>query len=638
MSEPRKPKEDELNDATAPLPVGPAGRRVIDRAAVASGEAPTGAIDDQTVAQPVRPTSVLETTGSLSADPSGAPPIDPQRAAVTSADSGATVTADPAGADPAVTANPVVADSDSPFRGGALLHGRYKMLRQLGKGGMGSVHLVEDVLLRRRVALKTLFTEGSASREELERFRKEAAIAHTVHHPNVSRIYDIGEARGVHYISMEHLDGETLMDRIRRGPPLTSAEVRRLAIPLCRGLRAAHRAGIIHRDLKPANIMLLADERQVAVMDFGIARTLSDAGDRLEDFDLTQQPTTPWDVTSAGRGTPAYMAPEQWDGASGDERTDVYALGVILYVSLTAQAPFRARSADALAELHRNAPVPDPRAVAKDTDADLADLICRCLAKAPDERPQTMDEVLDRLQWRSRRRQYALSLAGTAALTALVLVLAGLGTWQFTASAVTREVRPALARLATLVARDLAIEDLDAVHDEDDIGTPAFERTYATLLAYKRANPEIRFAYTMRRTAARGLFQFVVDEDWKEEDKDGDGVIGPDEESVPPGEPYDGRDLPAMSAVFDTGMPAVDESFNVDLWGITISGYAPVMRDGKASDVFVGVDAGNEQLETLKRRLFFVLSAIWLLAVAFAAVWSHPALRGRRQKRLAGVL
>ena len=518
---------------------------------------------------------------------------------------------------------------------GKPLSGRYVMVQKLGEGGMGTVYLAEDLLLRRRVAVKTLFDEDAFEVDDIERFRKEVSLAHAISHPNVARTYDFGAAGGVHYITMEHLKGETLMSRIRRGPVLTSKEVRDMAVPLCRGLMSAHRAGVIHRDLKPANIMLVPDERKVVVMDFGIARSIADA--RGDDLTRTRRPEegraassyTPWDVTSAGLGTPAYMAPEQWDQLSGDTRTDIYALGVILYVCLTGQAPYAADSPTALGDQHRQAQVPDVSSLAKDVDADLASLIRDCLAKDPAKRPQSMEEVLDRLERGQRRKTYALQMAGAVLGSVTVLFLLGFTVFSLSERALLREMKPAMRWLAELVARDIAPDDLDQVRTLADTKKPEFARVQNLMQRYRRENPQLRYFYTMRPGVSPGLYHYVVDE-MDTLDRNGNGRIEPNEQAAVPNSFYDGRHLPAMTAVVKTGKPQTDDGFAQDEWEVTLSGYAPVLRDNKPTEYFVGVDVTNDQLTAMKWQLILILGGA---LVGITAIFGHVLSPARRRKR-----
>lgn len=523
---------------------------------------------------------------------------------------------------------------------GRPLSGRYQMIEKLGEGGMGTVYLCDDLLLRRRVALKTLWDADAFDKGDLERFRKEVALAHAINHPNIARTYDLGASGGVQFIAMEHLKGETLMARVRRGPPMTAKEVREFAVPLCYGLRAAHKVGVVHRDLKPANIMLVPDERKVVIMDFGIARSVGDAAMALDASTAERNSAaadggahggqTPWDVTSAGLGTPAYMAPEQWDEASGDQRTDIYSLGVILYVCLTGQAPYTANTADELGDRHRSASIPDVTAIAKGVDRDLAKLIEHCLAKKPKDRPQSMDAVIDRLERASRGKKYTLQMAGVVFATALLLTIIGVALYTMVASALLHEMRPGLARLATLMARDIDVNDLDKVHAEKDIDTPAFAHVQKVLDTYHRDNPEIIALYTMRKVKDPAQYEIVVDIRPRDEDLNGDGKIEGEEQKAPPGEAYDGVPYPAMAKTLETGKAQTDDDFIRDKWEISLSGYAPVLRNGMKSEYFVGVDASNLQLQGLQARLRDVLGIAFVIVVSMLAVILLPSRQQRR--------
>ena len=257
---------------------------------------------------------------------------------------------------------------------------RYEVLDCVGQGAMGIVYRVLDHELGEQVALKLLSLASQASM--VERFRREVRLARKITNRNVARIHDIGESDAVHFLTMEFVDGQSLEDALRNGP-LEPQRAARIAIQIAAGLDAAHEVGIIHRDLKPANILLephsRAEERAV-LTDFGIARALHDESRTHE--------------TGAVVGTPAYMAPEQVLSEPVDARTDVYALGLTLYEMLTGALPFL-NSGDgpvavALARCHW--PPADPRTVGTVPDA-LADLVLRCLALAPAQRPARAGDV-----------------------------------------------------------------------------------------------------------------------------------------------------------------------------------------------------------------------------------------------------
>ena len=262
---------------------------------------------------------------------------------------------------------------------GSRLAGRYVIERLLGRGGMGSVHAVFDAELGERVALKLL--EHTRSDDAVQRFRQEVRLSRRVTHRNVARIFDIGEHRGTHFLTMELVEGGSLHSRMA-GHPMAVGVAANLALQVARGLAAAHEAGIVHRDLKPGNVLVDAAGRAV-ITDFGIACAL--AGD----VRLTVE-------GGAWLGTPAYMAPEQVKGVAIDARSDVYALGVMFFELLTGKLPFVADNplALALARLDR-API-DPSSIVLLPD-ELTRLVLDCLAAAPDARPSSVDEFIERL-------------------------------------------------------------------------------------------------------------------------------------------------------------------------------------------------------------------------------------------------
>ena len=192
---------------------------------------------------------------------------------------------------------------------------RYEVMEELGRGGMGVVYRVLDTEINEEVALKLLRPEITANPQTVERFRNELKLARRISHPNVCRVYHIGDHEGVYYITMEFVLGEDLMSLIDRSGPFTPEHMISATRQLCEGLAEAHRLGVIHRDLKPQNIMLDPQGR-VHIMDFGIARQLESAG-----------------MTETGMivGTPECMSPEQVDGTGVDARSDIFSVGAIFY-------------------------------------------------------------------------------------------------------------------------------------------------------------------------------------------------------------------------------------------------------------------------------------------------------------------
>jgi serine/threonine-protein kinase len=267
--------------------------------------------------------------------------------------------------------------------------GSFQALSLLGEGGMGSVYLAEHPTIGRRVAVKVLRTELGRDPEVLERFLNEARAANAIRHPNIIEILDSGTtAAGVPYLVMELLEGETLRARMARaGGPLPLRDALEIAYQTASALGAAHAKGIVHRDLKPDNLFLVPNDvdpgrERVKVLDFGIAKLQID---RAGSFRTR---------TGALMGTPVYMSPEQCLGTKTvDLRTDVYALGIILFEMLTGSPPYLSDGFGELVNMHLNATIPSPREKIPDVPEAIASLVVRMLAKRPEDRVASMADV-----------------------------------------------------------------------------------------------------------------------------------------------------------------------------------------------------------------------------------------------------
>ena len=255
------------------------------------------------------------------------------------------------------------------FPPGTLIADRYRIAGQLGRGGMGEVYRATDLVLRQPVALKFLPEAVGAAQSVLERFLNEVRIARQISHPNVCRVYDLGVYQGLHYISMEYVDGEDLASLLRRIGRLPSDKALEFARRICAGVAAAHEKGVLHRDLKPANIMI--DGRgQVRIMDFGLAGWSG----QIQGAEIRS-------------GTPGYMAPEQLEGAEVTPRSDIYGLGVVLYEMFTGKRAFEASSVAELSRLQAQSTPAGPSSVVKDLDPAIERVILRCLDPDPARRP-----------------------------------------------------------------------------------------------------------------------------------------------------------------------------------------------------------------------------------------------------------
>lgn len=308
------------------------------------------------------------------------------------------------------------AAAPEPLSPGARL-GPYRVERLLGRGGMGEVHVASDATLGRTVALKVLHPDALGDAQATARFLFEAQATAAFNHPNIVTVFGAGEANGRHWVALEHLDGETLEQRLRRGP-LDAPQVRRIGLGIARAIDEAHRHQLLHRDLKPENVFLLRDGR-VKVLDFGLAKRLADQ----EVAGGSAAPTGTFRTHGDGlRGTPLFMAPEQWSQAPTTPATDVWALGLVLAQLATGRHPLAGHSWRELrtrvleGRLVIRASQVQPRA--------LGAFVARCLALEPSQRPSAAEAVavLESLETPASPRRWW-------ALAAVVALLVGVGAW-----------------------------------------------------------------------------------------------------------------------------------------------------------------------------------------------------------------
>lgn len=258
--------------------------------------------------------------------------------------------------------------------------GPYRIINQIGKGGMATVYKAYQASVDRYVAVKVLPSQLAESKEFAARFQQEARFIARLEHPHILPVFDYGESDGVAYFVMRYLDAGTLKDRMIEGRPLPLDEIDKLFTQLTDALSYAHSHGIVHRDLKPANA-LIDSQGNVFLTDFGIAKLLESASPRL-----TQ--------TDAIMGTPAYISPEQAQGQTVDRRSDIYSLGIILYEMVTGSVPFVAETPLAVLFKHISDPLPPPSLVRPDVPPSIEQVLLKALAKDPRDRFATVDEFI----------------------------------------------------------------------------------------------------------------------------------------------------------------------------------------------------------------------------------------------------
>jgi len=252
------------------------------------------------------------------------------------------------------------------FAPGVMVADRYRIIALLGRGGMGEVYRADDLSLGQQVALKFL-PQFATDEHTLERFRNEVRIARRISHPNVCRVFDIGQAAELNFLTMEYIDGEDLGSLLRRIGRLSGDKAAEIARKVCAGVAAAHDKGVLHRDLKPANIML--DGRgEVLITDFGLAAVAHE-------------------ITDVRSGTPAYMAPEQLAGEEVTFKSDIYSLGLVLYEVFTGRAAFDGKTLDEIVRVRRDSSPSRPSSLVKDLDPAVERTILHCLEADPAARP-----------------------------------------------------------------------------------------------------------------------------------------------------------------------------------------------------------------------------------------------------------
>jgi len=352
--------------------------------------------------------------------------------------------------------------------------GPYQILREIGSGGMGVVYLAHDARLDRDVAIKSLPEDLAQDPVRLERFEREAKAMASLNHPNVAGIHGVEEQGGSRYLVLEFVDGETLADRLDRGP-LPVDEAIELATQIATGIESAHDAGVIHRDLKPANIMITS-EGIAKVLDFGLART--DDGQSSTGIDFNAQTIPQSSPTIAGviLGTAAYMSPEQARGRRVDKRTDIWAFGVLLYEMLAGSNPFKGETAtDSIgAVIHKDI---DLSRLPSQTPSNVHHVLTRCLERDKNKRFRDIGDVRIDLEHSSGESIAAVNTARRSplaliAIAAVIFAIAGAGAmWLLKPSP-----KPVLMNLAIPVAdRFESIDQIALSPDGDTIAIIAKE-------------------------------------------------------------------------------------------------------------------------------------------------------------------
>jgi len=317
--------------------------------------------------------------------------------------------------------------------------GPYEIISAIGAGGMGEVYRARDTRLERVVAIKILPSHLSSNPQARERFDREAKAISSLSHPHICQLYDVGHQDGVDFLVMEYLEGETLAGKLRKGP-LPLEQVLRYAVQITGALDAAHRHGVIHRDLKPGNIILT--KTGAKIVDFGLAKM--HAAEAVSGVTAMVTQTTPLTGEGAILGTLQYMAPEQLEGGDADARTDIFALGAVIYEMATGRRAFEGKSQASLISAIMSAEPPALSSLQSMTPPLLDHVVRTCMAKDPDARWQTAHDILIELNWiaqsgaqpdaakpstaiRTKKDVVPWAIAGVTGLAAVILVFLHFG-------------------------------------------------------------------------------------------------------------------------------------------------------------------------------------------------------------------
>jgi tetratricopeptide (TPR) repeat protein len=362
----------------------------------------------------------------------------------------------------------------------------YRVLSELGSGGMGVVYRAEDLLLGREVALKFLPPELLAERDALERFRREARLASSLNHPGICIVHDVDEVDGRPFIVMELVEGTSLVTSVKQGP-MAPRRVAEIGVEILGAVGAAHHRGIIHRDVKPANIFVTPPGR-VKVLDFGLAKTapLGVPPDTVSDRSSTRGVYDELALTGPGLqvGTFAYMSPEQARGEAVDARTDLFSCGTVLYEIATGQRAFSGESVAIVCDQVLNRQPPSPRSLNPDVPAALEAIIMRALAKRPEDRYQSADEMASDL-----RHVIAASDVASAPVP-VAPIRQRRSLWRFAAAAVLVVAVVAVAAAMMRLGASAPLTDRDSLmiaHFTNSTGESVFDETLSQALSVQLA-------------------------------------------------------------------------------------------------------------------------------------------------------
>lgn len=545
---------------------------------------------------------------------------------------------------------------------GREIAGRYVIQKEIARGGMGVVYLALDKKLKRPVAIKGLYGTRYFDEESLKRFQFEVMITANLFHPNIVQVYEIIELQKLPVYIMEYVEGIPL-DEYAKQKGVTINQIISLMIPVCKAVGYAHSKGIIHRDIKPGNIVV-TKHGEPKVMDFGLARFVENKPEwELDDsIDFNESPGE-----SSIVGSPCYMSPEQARGDLDklDTRTDIFSLGVTLYLVLTHKPPYLGKSyISTLKQVLHTEPV-RPRKIRPEISPDLEDICLKAMAKDPEQRYRTTFEMADDMRnyLKGRpvtAREYTFAERAVKAikqkkkvfvlsLTMVWLIFIGLFFVMKTHyglfyTSLKNELRTSVKDIAATSVLMIDGDTVETVRTLQDLDRPEVKAIIQKLEDIKNRSTNIEYVWIMRHSDKRkGYLEFVLENDmlytFEQLDKNNNNKIDEHEEAVKVSEVYEeSRDFPELMKGFDG--PTADYDIELtDKWNISLSGYCPLKNSQNETIGVFGVDVSlSDVSKTFKKinlafnitiAVFFILTVIFSLLIF---LWIMGLWQGGKEK------
>lgn len=521
-----------------------------------------------------------------------------------------------------------------------ILGDRYRVVREIGRGGMGVVYFAQDEKLNRPVAIKMIGSKADVTLEKLERFSFEARVTAHLQHPHIVQVYEAIDTKEFPLYVMEYVEGMRL-DNYTNGKD--ARESISLMVPICKAVGYAHRKGILHRDLKPSNI-LITSSGEPKIMDFGLAKSLNERAFPQQNFE----------ETTAGIiiGSPSFMSPEQarGDWEKIDTRTDIYSLGTSIYAMLTGKPPFMGKSPiDVIDKVINEEPVA-PSKLRSSIPKDIDSICLKAMEKDPDKRYQTTYEMLDDIRnylngrpVKAKHYSFKEKTLRSLKLHKEVFILATVLVWlAFTGIAftlknhhstsynvITNELKDNIKGLAAITGFVINGDVVDSVRSQSDLNRPEVKKVVRFLKGVKEKNEGVQYVWIIRRSQSKpGYAEYVLEHNYydtiDELDINYNGLLEPEEELSEIGEIYE-ETHKLHKLLKGLEQPTADRNLSIiDKRDISLSGYAPIVNSKGESVAVVGIDIRSdvvgESFNKIRQNLILSLIFLFLFSILLNAL------------------